>query len=53
MAFGTQTPPAGFPVLLREVPQDVLMKAIKGTDEALKEKILGNMSKRAAEMLAY
>jgi flagellar motor switch protein FliG len=34
------------------VPQDVLMKAIKGTDDALKEKILGNMSKRAAEMLA-
>jgi len=29
-----------------------LMEAIKGTDDALKEKILGNMSKRAAEMLA-
>jgi flagellar motor switch protein FliG len=42
----------GIQAILREVPQDVLMKAIKGTDEALKEKILGNMSKRAAEMLA-
>lgn len=42
----------GIQAILREVPQDVLMKAIKGTDDALKEKILGNMSKRAAEMLA-
>lgn len=42
----------GIQAILREVSQDVLMKAIKGTDDALKEKILGNMSKRAAEMLA-
>lgn len=42
----------GIQAILREVPQDVLMKAIKGTDDALKDKILGNMSKRAAEMLA-
>ena len=42
----------GIQAILREVQQDVLMKAIKGTDEALKEKILGNMSKRAAELLA-
>jgi flagellar motor switch protein FliG len=42
----------GIQAILREVQQDVLMKAIKGTDEALKDKILGNMSKRAAEMLA-
>ncbi|MDX2368314.1 MAG: flagellar motor switch protein FliG [Colwellia sp.] len=42
----------GIQAILREVQQDALMKAIKGTDEALKEKILGNMSKRAAEMLA-
>ncbi|KPH63923.1 flagellar motor switch protein FliG [Pseudoalteromonas porphyrae] len=42
----------GIQAILREVQQDVLMKAIKGTDEGLKEKILGNMSKRAAEMLA-
>ena len=38
--------------ILREVQQDVLMKALKGADENLKEKILKNMSKRAAEMLA-
>ena len=42
----------GIQAILREVQQDVLMKAIKGTDEGLKEKILGNMSKRAAELLA-
>ena len=30
---------------------DALMKAIKGTDDALKDKIMSNMSKRAAEML--
>ncbi len=41
----------GIQAILREVQQDVLMKAIKGADEALKEKILKNMSKRAAEML--
>ena len=41
----------GIQALLREVQQDVLMKALKGADEALKEKILGNMSKRAAELL--
>jgi flagellar motor switch protein FliG len=42
----------GIQAILREVQQEALMKAIKGTDETLKEKILGNMSKRAAEMLA-
>ena len=42
----------GIQAILREVQQDVLMKAIKGTDDALKEKILSNMSKRAADMLA-
>ena len=42
----------GIQAILKEVQQDALMKAIKGADEALKEKILGNMSKRAAEMLA-
>jgi flagellar motor switch protein FliG len=41
----------GMQAILREVQQDALMKAIKGTDDTLKEKILGNMSKRAAEML--
>lgn len=38
-------------VLLRETGSDVLVLAMKGADEALKDKILGNMSKRAAEML--
>jgi flagellar motor switch protein FliG len=42
----------GIQAILREVQQDVLMKAIKGTDDALKEKIMSNMSKRAADMLA-
>ncbi|WP_076410923.1 flagellar motor switch protein FliG [Shewanella sp. UCD-KL12] len=41
----------GIQVLLREIQQDVLMKALKGADDALKDKILGNMSKRAAELL--
>jgi flagellar motor switch protein FliG len=42
----------GIQAILREVQQDALMKAIKGADEALSEKIMSNMSKRAAEMLA-
>jgi flagellar motor switch protein FliG len=37
--------------LLREVQQEALLKAIKGADDNLKEKITKNMSKRAAEML--
>jgi len=37
--------------ILREVQQDALLKAIKGADAELKEKITKNMSKRAAEML--
>jgi flagellar motor switch protein FliG len=37
--------------LLRQVPGDRLMLAMKGSDEALKEKIFKNMSQRAAEML--
>lgn len=37
--------------LLREVSSDTLVIALKGADEALKEKIFKNMSKRAAEML--
>ncbi|MCL1036498.1 flagellar motor switch protein FliG [Shewanella submarina] len=41
----------GIQALLREVQQEVLMKALKGAEEGLKEKILGNMSKRAADML--
>jgi flagellar motor switch protein FliG len=41
----------GIQAILRDVQQDTLLKALKGCDEALKEKILRNMSKRAAEML--
>ncbi|GAB3034783.1 flagellar motor switch protein FliG [Bowmanella dokdonensis] len=37
--------------ILREVQQDALLKAIKGADDEVKEKITKNMSKRAAEML--
>lgn len=41
----------GIQVLLREVSTDVLIIALKGADEELQEKIFGNMSKRAAELL--
>jgi flagellar motor switch protein FliG len=41
----------GIQAILREVQQESLMKAIKGADDDLREKITGNMSKRAAEML--
>ena len=37
--------------ILREVQQDALLKAIKGAEEELRNKITKNMSKRAAEML--
>lgn len=37
--------------ILREVQQDALLKAIKGAESDLKDKITKNMSKRAAEML--
>lgn len=37
--------------LLRQVPSDKLLLAIKGADEELKQKIFSNMSQRAAEML--
>ncbi|GHB62409.1 flagellar motor switch protein FliG [Psychrosphaera saromensis] len=42
----------GIQAILREVQQDSLMRAIKGADDGLKDKILKNMSKRAADMLA-
>ncbi|MGL4475883.1 MAG: flagellar motor switch protein FliG [Shewanella sp.] len=42
----------GIQAILREVQQDALMKALKGADDGLKTKILANMSKRAAELLA-
>lgn len=41
----------GMQELLREVPQDKLLLALKGADEGLKAKIFKNMSQRAAEML--
>jgi flagellar motor switch protein FliG len=41
----------GIQALLREVSSDVLVLALKGSDEAIKEKIFKNMSKRAAELL--
>jgi len=41
----------GIQTLLREVSTDQLLLALRGVDDALKEKIFGNMSKRAAEML--
>ncbi|OSM01457.1 flagellar motor switch protein FliG [Magnetofaba australis] len=40
-----------FQTLLREVSNDELLTALKGTDDRLKEKFFGNMSERAAEML--
>ncbi len=41
----------GIQVLLREVSSDVLVLALKGADDAIKEKIFKNMSKRAGELL--
>jgi flagellar motor switch protein FliG len=41
----------GIQTLLRDVPQDVLQKALKGADDDLQEKLFANMSKRAADML--
>lgn len=37
--------------ILREISSESLVLALKGADETLKDKILKNMSKRAAEML--
>ncbi|MET0380146.1 MAG: flagellar motor switch protein FliG [Spongiibacteraceae bacterium] len=41
----------GIQSLLREVSSEVLILALKGSDDELKEKIFKNMSKRAAELL--
>ncbi len=41
----------GIQALLREVSSETLILALKGADEAMKEKIFSNMSKRAAEMM--
>jgi len=42
----------GIQTLLREVPGDLLQRALKGSDDQMREKVFKNMSKRAAEMLA-
>ena len=41
----------GIQALLREVSSDELIVALKGADEAVRDKIFNNMSKRAAELL--
>jgi flagellar motor switch protein FliG len=41
----------GIQSLLREVSSDNLLIALKGADDAMKEKFFKNMSRRAAEML--
>ncbi|WP_279151725.1 flagellar motor switch protein FliG [Photobacterium iliopiscarium] len=41
----------GIQILLRDVPQDLLQKALKGADDMLRDKFYRNMSKRAGEML--
>lgn len=41
----------GIQALLREVSSDVLVLALKGSDDGIREKIFRNMSKRAAELL--
>lgn len=41
----------GIQTLLREVSSDILVIALKGADEVIKDKIFRNMSKRASELL--
>ena len=41
----------GIQTLLKDVSTDVLTIALKGADVSLQEKVFGNMSKRAAELL--
>ncbi len=41
----------GIQALLREIPNDLLVVALKGCDPAISDKILGNMSKRAGTLL--
>ena len=41
----------GIQTLLREISSETLVLALKGAEDAIKEKILSNMSQRAAEML--
>ncbi|NPA71726.1 MAG: flagellar motor switch protein FliG [Gammaproteobacteria bacterium] len=41
----------GIQTIVGEVPSDVLIVALKGADTALKEKFLGNLSKRQADIM--
>lgn len=41
----------GVQLLLREISTETLVLALKGTDESVQEKVFGNMSSRAADML--
>jgi flagellar motor switch protein FliG len=41
----------GIQSILREVQSDTLIVALKGADDSMKDKIFGNMSSRAAEMM--
>jgi flagellar motor switch protein FliG len=41
----------GMQTLLREVPSPTLITALKGAEPEVREKIFGNMSKRAADMM--
>ena len=41
----------GIQLLLREIQSESLIVALKGASEVLREKLFGNMSQRAAEML--
>lgn len=41
----------GIQALLREVSNELLVVALKGTDQGMQDKIFGNMSKRAAQLL--
>jgi len=41
----------GIQTLLREISTDTLILALKGADDEVNEKVFGNMSKRAAELL--
>ena len=41
----------GMQTLLREVPSGTLITALKGAEPEIREKIFGNMSKRAADMM--
>jgi len=42
---------SGIQIMLREASSESLLLALKGSDEAMREKIFRNMSKRAAEMM--